>query len=97
VDRFMAVSNQVKNFTVNKFGIPNSQIDIVPNGLDLRVFEGELPLTRADFGIGDEDFVFLHVGSFNGPKNHNLMLSALIELCDEYPNFKLVFVGNVLD
>lgn len=97
IDRFAAVSSQVRNFSLNKFGIPFGRIQVIPNGLDTSVFPSETTLSRADFGLRDDDFVFLHVGSFNGPKYHQIMLSALERLKEQYQNIKLVFVGNILD
>jgi len=97
VDRFTAVSSQVRDYSVHKFGIPYPRIQVIPNSLDTRVFPDEPTLRRADFGIRDDDFVFLHVGSFNGPKYHQIMLSALEHLLPQMPAIKLVFVGNILD
>lgn len=97
IDHFAAVSRQVRDYAAHKFGLPLNRIPIIPNGLDTRDFPPRATLSRADFGISEDDFVFLHVGSFNGPKYHHLMLSALEELLPQFPAMKLIFVGNILD
>lgn len=96
IDRFLAVSEQVKQFSVPKFELPWSRVSVVPNGLPDFAFQPE-PLTRASFALRDEDTIFLHVGSFSPIKNQLLMVSAVAALRETYPMIKLVLVGNVLD
>ena len=46
-------------------------IEILPNGADEREFcDISAPGFRAEFGVGDNDLLFLTVGSINGAKGH---------------------------
>ena len=46
-------------------------IEILPNGADEReFFDTSAPGFRTEFGVGDDDVLFLTVGSINGAKGH---------------------------
>jgi glycosyltransferase involved in cell wall biosynthesis len=98
VHKYIAVSNQVKNYYRRKINIPPGKIEVIPNGLNIKDFNtaDEADHTREYLGYRDNDFIFLHVGAFNRLKNHHLMLTAIQELAPHYPEMKMVFVGHKL-
>lgn len=96
VDKFIAVSHQVKDFYVRKFNIPTAKIKVIPNGIDVSKIRID-PVTRDELKILANDFVFINVASFNYNKAHILIITALYQLAKTNNNIKLILVGNVLD
>lgn len=96
VDKFIAVSHQVKDFYVRKFNISTAKIKVIPNGIDVSKIRID-PVTRDELRISPNDFVFINVASFNYNKAHILIITALYQLVKLHNNIKLILVGNVLD
>ena len=62
--RIIVNSEMVRREIVAEFGFPTERIHLVRNGIDVARFQqGRRTETRAQFGIKDEDFLLLFVGS----------------------------------
>lgn len=73
--QFIAVSDDVKNYSVARLGVPLERCTVISNGIDLNLFrnldrEAARARLRATHGIADDEFVFLDVGAINHQKNH---------------------------
>lgn len=95
---FVAVSGQVKEYSVIHLGVPEKKCIVIPNGIETSVLNasGEVsasPCCRGKFGFGDDDFVFIDVGAINHQKNHLGTLRAFFEVQRECPNAKLLILG----
>lgn len=69
---------------------------IIYNGFDLMPFQirTEIRQTRLDLGIDSHDKVFLHVGRFDPPKNHQRLISIFAEVLHHEPKSRLLLVGR---
>lgn len=65
------------------------------NGIDFENLERQPKedSNLADF-VKNSHFVFLHIGSFRLPKNHFFLLKVFKSLLQDYPNSKLILVGD---
>ncbi len=100
IGRYVAVSEDVKAYTVHRFNISPEKITVIPNGIDLERIEEKmdlLNLTRADIGFEETDYIFLNIAFFTPAKAHPLILSSLKEVVGEYPEAKVICVGEILD
>jgi glycosyltransferase involved in cell wall biosynthesis len=100
IDRYIAVSQDVKNYSVYRFNISPERIVTVPNGIDLdRLKEKEnlSVLRREDIGLENGDYIFLNVASLTPAKAHPLILAALKEVIAEHPEVKVLCIGETLD
>jgi glycosyltransferase involved in cell wall biosynthesis len=97
VDKFIAVSTQVKEYFSRKFAIANNNVVVVHNGIDESILNSASIEKREVYGVADGDFVFINVASFTLNKFHPLMVAAIAKLSKKYLNMKLLFVGNILD
>jgi glycosyltransferase involved in cell wall biosynthesis len=97
IDLFLAVSHQVQQYFVGKFDVDPARVRVVPNGLDSRHLDGAAPADRAALGLRPDDYVFIHVGSFNRVKHNNLLLAAFREVARKAPKARLLMVGNPAD
>ena len=95
--RAIAVSAGVKREMLQYYKLPDDQIDVVVNGVDLARFSpGNRPRWRAtwrtEMGIREEVFVLLFVGGDWGRKGLALAIEAL-SLLDQLP-IQLAVVGQ---
>lgn len=98
VDVFVAaVSYETKHFMEEIYGIPASRIAVIPLGVDRNIFCHNLEtrnIIRNNYGIRDDNIVFIYVGKIIPAKGVHLLVSAGIRLCNEHPNVKIMLVGG---
>jgi glycosyltransferase involved in cell wall biosynthesis len=99
---FVAVSDFVKNYSVQRLGVPDEKCLVIPNGIDLDKFRNlDVAATsnslRPKFGLLDDDFVFLSVGAVNHQKNHLGTIKAFCSVMPVCPKAKLVILGPLYE
>lgn len=96
VERVIAVSGAVKNALIAS-GVSEEKIEIIHNSIALERFNPSLvnkDEVRQGLGIGSNDIVIGTVGKLNRGKGVYEILDALCSLVKEYPDLKLVYVGD---
>jgi len=98
VSRYIAVSRKAADYAVANLGFAPEKIDVVANGLDFSKYPLSAPasLTRAQLGIGEEDYVFLNPASYNLHKGHYLMAAAMKRVLRERRDVRILCVGNII-
>ena len=100
VHKYVAVSTRVRDFIASRFKIPQEKIAVIPNGIDPGKIEEyarkNTSPQRIDWGLKDDDVVFLNVAAINPVKNQNLILEAVQQLKENYPRIKVLIVGKIL-
>jgi len=71
-----------------------SNIEIVPNGVELSRFIHSEPLSRADYGFSDEDILLVYTGRLAREKNIEFLLSAFAGVTQAVEGVKLLIVGD---
>jgi glycosyltransferase involved in cell wall biosynthesis len=94
VDRLIAVSRAAARFS-HLLGFPEKRITVVPGGVDLSCFNGEIDafLMREELGIGDEPLV-VTASRLIKRKNPGLLISAFAKVLKVVPDAKLVIAGS---
>ncbi len=95
--KVIALSNVVKKQIMDSYDVPEKDIAVIYNGINLNDFSQEnlSPLrkpVRERYGIGDDEIVLLFVGHDFGNKGLDVILDAL--LISKNKNFKLFVVGK---
>jgi glycosyltransferase involved in cell wall biosynthesis len=97
VDVYIAVSSGCGAYLAERKGLPPAKIKVIPNGCDIgRFSEVTTPpvaLKRA-LGFQDVDPVLVVVGRLEPQKGHAVLLQALVGVRAEFPNVRLVCVGD---
>jgi len=95
-DRVITVSNALKNEAMGMYGIPESKMDVVYNGISYADFDGLVDPgdVRRQYGIGPMDPMVLIVGRLVYQKGPDLLISAIPYILNYHPNAKFVFVGD---
>ncbi len=100
VSRYIAVSEEVRQYTHYRFNIPLERIAVIPNGIDLEDYLSRIPsrrIDRSELGLGEDDYVFVNVASIGPPKGQNVILAALKRTVKKYPQIKVLSIGEVFD
>lgn len=84
----VALSPEVQKTIAAVYGLPDNQISIVYNGIDLSKCQ-----PKESYDIRDT-IELVHIGRFNEPKNHAGMLQAFAQLQEVYPQCHLHLVGD---
>lgn len=95
-NRVITVSEGVRQYLISA-GVPAPQIMTVPTGIDLKRFDPartDLVDMRQRFGISREAFVIGIVAVLRVRKGHRFLMQAVKQLAPEFPQIKLVIVGE---
>jgi glycosyltransferase involved in cell wall biosynthesis len=71
-----------------------SQIEVVPNGVDLRHFHEAQPLQRADFGYKPTDILLVYAGRVAIEKNLDFLLRSFAGVAQALDNVHLLIIGG---
>ncbi|WP_164487422.1 methyltransferase domain-containing protein [Pseudomonas chlororaphis] len=99
---FVAVSQQVKDYSISRLGVPAQSCIVIPNGIDFKPFD-ELDRVdararlRAQYGIADDEFVFIDIGSINHQKNHLGAIRAFEIAAQSSDKLRLLILGPVYE
>jgi glycosyltransferase involved in cell wall biosynthesis len=93
-DRLIAVSQAAAHFS-HLLGCPEKRITVIPNGVDLSCFNGNIDasLMREELGIGDEPLV-VTASRLIKRKSPGLLISAFARVLKVVPDAKLVIAGS---
>ena len=96
VDQWIAVSTGIRQDLVRYYGIPESKIEVVLNGIDpdeMDVRQDRKQLRRS-LGLGPESLVVLEAARMTGQKGHRYLLDAVAALKDDLPALRCLFAGD---
>lgn len=99
VDRYISVSALATEYAVEKYHFDRKKIVTIPNGLILSEHEKRMqaaPADRQQFGVSEDDYLFLNVASYNLHKAHYLMADAMKLVLASRRDIKILCVGNTI-
>lgn len=72
----------------------DSEISVVPNGVELAPFQNAVPAPRASLGLAPEDLALVYVGRLGLEKNVAFLLRTFAGVRSAAPQARLVLVGG---
>ena len=78
---------------LRQYGV-ESQIEVIPNGVDLAPFHSVKPLPRADFGFKDEDVLLVYAGRIAPEKNLEFLIQSFAGVSRAIHNIYLLIMGS---
>lgn len=96
-DYLFACSKRAGAWLYGKKAIKKPNFYIVPNGIDLKQFafnDNKRREIRDKLHIAYDEFVIGHVGRFTEAKNHKFLINLFAEYHAEYPNSRLLLIGD---
>ena len=97
-EKTVAVSDDIKTYLMDNYGIPATDIQVTINGIDTEKFSPDTDCTdiKNEFGVKDSDFVISYVSRMD--ESRSLVAKQLIEavpkLIKDIPNLKVLIVGD---
>jgi len=88
----VAVSEGVREYLL-RAGVRPSEIEMIRNGIDLRVFDHASPVVKQELGWNSYPLVGL-VGRLSEEKGVDIFLASAVEVLSKLPNTKFVVVGD---
>ena len=73
-----------------------SEIDVIPNGVELARFHQAEKLSRAEFGFSSDDILLVYAGRLAPEKNLEFLLDAFNGVAEMLGNVRLLLVGGGL-
>ena len=96
-ERVIACSTFMREQIVDVFGVPESSIEVIPNGIDPEDLQpqqdDDLRRLRAEFAEPDESLVLL-VGRLVYEKGFQVALEALPGIIERVPNTRFIVAGS---
>lgn len=92
--RVTAVNEDTRAFMADRLHLPERKLVTVLNGIDLRRFNPQTSLRRADLGLADNDKVGIIVARLEPVKNHAMLIRAWQRVVEEVGEAKLLIVGE---
>ena len=95
-DRFVTVSHDLAARLHGQWHIPRERIEVVTNGVDVRLFSQPKNRAAAKRALGLDECAFVvgTVGSMRPVKNHGLLLEAFARLSGTIRDCTLLLVGD---
>ncbi len=103
VCHYIAVSQDVKDYLSERFGIRPGKISVIPNGLDVDSWQQRLGSTktiksdRRELGIRETDFLFITPAAINRIKGQDRIIKALHRVVGHCQGAKAILLGPELD
>ncbi|KXS45921.1 MAG: glycosyltransferase [Candidatus Frackibacter sp. T328-2] len=97
IDKFIVVSNRVKEKIIDPDVILESKVEVVYNGVDINRFNPELidsKSVKEEFEIKDDELIVGTVGRLGGNKNQELLIKAAAEVDNKKLKVKYLIVGD---
>jgi polysaccharide pyruvyl transferase CsaB len=97
-EKVVAVSEDIKTYLMNNYGVPESDIRVTINGIDTEKFSPKTDDTRVreEFEIAQNENVITYVSRLD--ESRSLVAKQLIEAVPrldlQIPNLKIILVGN---
>lgn len=94
--RLVAVSQDLKQFVMEKVGLSDERIDLIYNGVPSgsRPSEDDAYRARTELGIARDTVVIGAVGSLYPVKGHRYLLEAMPAVLARHPNAMLMMMGR---
>jgi len=87
-DKVIAVSKATAEETVRFYRLPRERVTTIHNGIDLQSF------TDSQVGAENEEHTILSVGRLSWRKGYKYLIDAMPIVLLEYPDARLLLVGN---
>jgi alpha-maltose-1-phosphate synthase len=94
-DQIITVSAPTKENLVQNWGVPAEKIKIVPNGVDVELFQQPFNTSQIRAGLGLDDApIMMFVGGFQMWHGVDKLVEALAEIVKTLPETRLLLVGD---
>lgn len=90
---FLANSNDVKGYLINRLNVRSEKIKVIPNVIFKRKKENSSSYWLEKLGLSDSEFVIILVSNFFAVKDQATAIKAIAVISQIYPQVRLVLAG----
>ena len=95
VDHYVAVSESVQRYIIDKSKISAEKISVIYNGVNIKSQDNSCEQNpKMPFKIEDKDRILMTVGRLHKQKGHCYLIQAVSKVRKEFPNVKLLVAGE---
>lgn len=97
VSKVIVNARSIRDMVVNEEGFPAEKVEVIYNGVEIQSGQGapvDPSEVRRSIGIGSNDLVLMQVANLKPVKCHTYVLKAMPDILKEFPNVKLVLIGE---
>jgi len=95
VDRYIAVSESVERYIIQKSKIPERKISVIYNGVEVKNHTNlKVQNAKLLFNIEAKDNIVVTVGRLHRQKGYSYLLHAISKVKEKFPRIKLMFIGK---
>jgi glycosyltransferase involved in cell wall biosynthesis len=94
VSRHVCVSQDVAAFSAARGGLPIGKLEVIPNGVDARVYAEATRADLGEFGIPAGSRTILFVGRLDPQKGPFVLMAAARELLPRHNDLHVLLVGD---
>lgn len=97
--KIVAVSEQVKNYTIESESINPKKFVVIPNGIDINSFSKNFTAKEVEQAlekvhIGKDKKIVIAVGQLIEQKNHTMLVEAFATFSERYDEYVLLILGE---
>ena len=93
-NKVVAISSDLQSTVVDKIGIKKKNVELIPLGVDERIFKRQKTTIRKNFKVHSTDRLILSVGRLVSFKGVQYLIKAMPLLLKKVPNSLLLIVGD---
>lgn len=94
VDRYVAVSQSVAAFSEREGGLPRERIVVIPNGVDIAIFDAAAPADLTELGLGRSRRTATYIGRLEPQKGLEALIASSKAWLERLPDHDLLLVGD---
>lgn len=95
VDKFIAVSDEIREWLVEDIGVKKDKVVLIDNGVDTGKFSPkDKDVIRRKLGYDTETVIIGTVGRLDPVKNQRSLILAFKNLTEKYKNIGLMLIGD---
>ena len=96
VNKYIAVSQAVKNIYCEKLGIPTEKIEVIYNGVKIEKYNIEINknLKKEELGLPRNSLIIGNIGKLRPEKGQIYLIQAMPEIIKKFPQTILLLVGG---
>lgn len=95
----VSVSEYTRRDFINVYRLPETQVVLIPNGVDAEEFQAEhlspaRGQVRQELGLSEKDLLLISVGNLSAEKGHEQLLANISDLAKYQLDVRLLIVGD---
>jgi len=97
IAHFVAVSEDIKQFLVQRVGVKASRLSVIANGIDIKkhqAHDANRSAIRTELGISEGEILIGAVGNLYPVKGHIYLVQAAAKVLAEIPSARFVIAGR---